>query len=157
MNIAEHCGLYVRSLDVQYHNDGMSRARQVATLSRPPLRQLRLNLWRSEGTSQWMCGNARLGECCGQQLVRQPKQVDCPMQSRSGSSAAVACPLGCQRRATRWGLRLRRLRVAERLRRNSKMAMAPGTMHPVHPRSGFSASEAVDRRLVKGVERAHEQ
>eukprot|EP00435_Cladocopium_sp_Y103_P053968 s187_g17.t1 len=41
----------------------------VAHLNRSGQRQLRLNLWRSEGTSQWICGNARLEECARDQLL----------------------------------------------------------------------------------------
>mmetsp|Transcript_25316 Transcript_25316/g.55250 ORF Transcript_25316/g.55250 Transcript_25316/m.55250 type:complete len:264 (+) Transcript_25316:83-874(+) len=41
----------------------------VAHLNRSGQRQLRLNLWRSEATSQWVCGNARLEECARDQLL----------------------------------------------------------------------------------------
>lgn len=41
----------------------------MARLSRLGQRQLRLNLWRSEGTSRWICGNAQLEECARDQLL----------------------------------------------------------------------------------------
>lgn len=68
MRAADFLGGWVDSNGNAIHVAKSGNGWMVATLSRPPLRQLRLNLWRSEGTSQWICGNARLGRC-GEQLV----------------------------------------------------------------------------------------
>ncbi|CAE7230035.1 unnamed protein product [Symbiodinium natans] len=41
----------------------------VATITRPPLRQLRLELWQPEGSSQWRCGSAVLTAHANEQLI----------------------------------------------------------------------------------------
>ncbi|CAE7648194.1 unnamed protein product [Symbiodinium sp. KB8] len=41
----------------------------VATITRPPLRQLRLELWQPEGSWQWRCGSATLTAQANQQLI----------------------------------------------------------------------------------------
>ncbi|CAE7210567.1 unnamed protein product [Symbiodinium pilosum] len=41
----------------------------VATITRPPLRQLRLELWQPEGSFQWRCGSAVLSAHANEQLI----------------------------------------------------------------------------------------
>ncbi|CAJ1431545.1 unnamed protein product [Effrenium voratum] len=67
MTLEDFLGSWVDGDGNNIHVSRSPKGHLAVNISRPPLRQLRLELRRSE--AGWTCGNATLGDCCKEQLL----------------------------------------------------------------------------------------